>query len=257
MKLLIIEDEQHAAERLIRMLHEIDDSVEITGQTESIESTNNWLKNNPLPDAILSDIELADGYSFDIFKNKNLHIPIIFITAFNQYAIEAFQLYSADYLLKPIKKAELERSLQKLKQFYLKKTASPELDYQKLAEILSKPASAATAPKRIVTKIGQHIKAFEFDEVAYFFTENKISYLSTKEHPRVPVDQTMDELEKMAHNYGFFRINRQFIVHIRAIKKMVALPKGRVKLTLEPATNLETIVSTERAAEFKKWLSGV
>ncbi|MGZ5245418.1 MAG: LytR/AlgR family response regulator transcription factor, partial [Bacteroidia bacterium] len=185
----------------------------------------------------------------------NIPVPIIFTTAYNQYTLEAFQLYSADYLLKPIKKTELERSLQKLKQFYLNKPNAPGLDYRKLAELLSKPESNS-APKRIVTKIGQNIKAFEFDEINYFFTENKISYLSTKEHTRVPVDQTMDELEKMAQQYGFFRINRQFIVHIRAIKKMVALHKGRVKLSLEPATNLETIVSTERAAEFRKWLSG-
>ncbi len=257
MKLLIIEDEQHAADRLIRMLREIDESIEIAGHTESIAATNKWLQTNNLPDAILSDIELADGYSFEIFKDSELQVPIIFITAFNQYAIEAFKLYSADYLLKPIKKVELERSLQKLKQFYLIKPETPPFDYKKLAEILSKPESASSTPKRIVTKIGQQIKAFEFDEIAYFFTENKISYLSTKEHSRVPVDFTMDELEKQSIAYGFLRINRQFIVHIRSIKKMVSLPKSRVKLTLEPATNLETIVSTERAAEFKKWLSGV
>ncbi|RZL66636.1 MAG: response regulator transcription factor, partial [Pedobacter sp.] len=229
MKLLIIEDEHEAAQRLIRMLKEIDSTIEIAGQTESISATNEWFGSNNFPDAILSDIELADGYSFEIFRKREMQIPVIFITAFNQYAIEAFKHYSADYLLKPVKKAELEMSLQKLKQFYLSKPKTPEIDYQKLAQLITKQETAST-PKRIVTKIGQNIKAFELDEIAYFFTENKITYLATKEHSRVPVDYTMDELEKLSQPAGFFRINRQFIVHIRAVKKMVSLTKGRVKL---------------------------
>jgi DNA-binding LytR/AlgR family response regulator len=178
--------------------------------------------------------------------------PIIFITAYDQFALQAFKLNSIDYLLKPVKKDELATALKKFHAIHATKESA--VDYEKLAELISREKTAFK--KRLLIRYGDLYKTIEIKDAAYFYSENKITYVCTRDNARYALDHTLDELEKLLEPKQFFRINRQFIVSVDAIDKMIAVSKSRVKLSLKPASELETIVSTERSPEFKKWLSG-
>jgi two-component system response regulator LytT len=253
MNVLLIEDEEAAAQRMQKMLNQLDPEINILTVTDSIESTVNWLQNNPEPDLIFSDIHLADGSSFEIFREVKVNSPVIFTTAFDKYALDAFKVNSIDYLLKPIKADELAQSLQKFKNLHSNQT--PALDYQKLLQVLQ-PNNTKTFQKRLVIRYGQHIKTVEVADIAYFFTQDKVTFLNTFENKKLPVDNTLDELEDVLDPAQFFRINRQFIINVKAIGSMYSYSKSRVKIELNPASDIETIVSTERSASFKNWLTG-
>ena len=212
MNVLLIEDEELASERLKRLLNETDPSLHIAGMTDSIESSVAWLLANPAPDLIFADIQLADGSSFEIFNKVHVKSPVIFTTAYDQYAIDAFKFNSIGYVLKPIKKTELEQALQKFRQLQQATPATPVIDYQALANALGN--RAAEYQKRLVIKFGQTIRTIEISEIAYFYTEEKITFAVTKEGKKWPLDHTLDELEMMLDPAQFFRINRQFIVLI-------------------------------------------
>lgn len=253
MKIFIIEDEQPAGERLKKMVLELIPDASIPEIPVSISSAVKWLKNNPAPDLILMDIHLADGPSFEIFKEVHVASPIIFVTAYDQYALDAFKLNSVDYLLKPVKKEELQRSIEKYRQL-------TNFNTSQIAELLKQMGgnkSSKDLQKRIIIRYGDTIKMVEISDVAYFYTEDKINFLCTKDNLRYPIDQNLDELEGMIDPAIFFRINRQFIVNISAIEKMLAWSKSRVKIILKPSIEIETIVSTERSPHFKEWLTGV
>lgn len=253
MNILIIEDEDAAASRIERMLKEIDPGINIAGVTESIVQSIEWLSSNPAPDLILADIHLADGPSFEIFRQAKVQSPVIFTTAYDQYAIKAFKFNSIDYLLKPIKKAELEESIAKYKQLH-RHAAPATIDYRQLLSALSpKPHGQQ---KRLVIRYGQTIKTVEIADAAYFYTEEKVTYVCTLDNKRLPVDHNLDELENILDPAQFFRINRQFIININAIESMYSYSKSRVKINLDPPSKIETIVSTERSADFKVWLLG-
>ena len=253
MNVLLIEDEEAAVTRMQKMLRQLDPNLQIAGVADSIESSVNWLRENPAPDLIFSDIHLADGSSFEIFKEVEVSAPVIFTTAFDQYALDAFKVNSIDYLLKPVKPAELEKSLDKWKKLRTQ-NSSPAIDYQQLLQAL-KPAQN-NFQKRLVIRYGPHIKTVEVADVAYFFTQEKITFLCTFEGKKLPVDATLDEMEKELDPSEFFRINRQFIINIKAIGSMVSYSKSRVKIELQPPSEIETIVSTERSSTFKNWLTG-
>jgi DNA-binding LytR/AlgR family response regulator len=248
MKVLIIEDEAAAARRLVKLIEEIDPEIEIVDQLDSIEASLLWFENNPLPDLIFMDIHLADGSSFEIFNHLELIKPVIFTTAYDQYALQAFKVNAIDYILKPIKKAELEQALEK----YRKWTKPLAFDYSALANAMQRDEYN----KRFLIRFGQNIKVVEFRDAAYFYTEDKITFLVTKEGKRYPVEQSLEKLDEMADPRSFFRINRQFIVNIEAIREMYAYSKSRVRLILDPSCDKETVVSTERSPVFKKWLVG-
>ncbi|MEJ8757160.1 LytTR family DNA-binding domain-containing protein [Pontibacter sp. H259] len=254
MDVLIIEDEAAAASRICKMLLQLEPDARVVEVTDSIESTLEWLEHHPQPDLILSDIQLADGSSFEIFRQTKVEAPVIFTTAYDQYAIDAFKLNSIDYLLKPIKLQELAQSLDKFKKTKYK-VASPALDYSLLLQALQ-PTTKPNYQKRLVIKFGQHLKTVEIAEVAYFFTQDKVTHVCTFEGKRWPIDQNLDEVEDILDPLQFFRINRQFIINIKAIDAMYSYSKARVKIDLSPASTHETIVSTERAAAFKQWLIG-
>ncbi|MBC5772835.1 response regulator transcription factor [Pontibacter sp. KCTC 32443] len=254
MDVLIIEDEAAAASRISKMLQQLDATVRVLDVTDSIESSVQWLENNPQPDLILSDIHLADGSSFEIFRQTLVEAPVIFTTAYDQYAIDAFKLNSIDYLLKPIKLQELAQSLEKFKKTKYK-IAAPTVDYTLLLQALQ-PQIKSAYQKRLVIKFGQHLKTVEIAEVAYFYTQERVTHLCTFEGKRLPIDQNLDEVEDILDPAHFFRINRQFIINIKAIDAMYSYSKARVKIDLNPASVHETIVSTERAATFKQWLVG-
>jgi len=250
MHILIIEDEQPAADRLKKLLSEVIPDGIIDAVLVSIQSTVKWVKENPLPDLILMDINLADGPSFEIFNQVEITTPVIFITAFDQYALEAFKVNSVDYILKPVKKEELERAVNKFRTL----GSYNALQLQALIKQLN--ASNRDFQKRIVIRYGDTIKMVEIETIAYFYTEDKINYLITKDNLRYPVDHNMDELERILDPRQFFRINRQFIININAIQKMLAWSKSRVKVVLKPETTHDTIVSSERSPFFKDWLIG-
>ncbi len=248
MKVLIIEDESAAANRLAKMIQEIDPSIEVVDQLDSIESSVLWLEKHPAPDLLFMDIHLADGSSFEIFRFVKLDKPVIFTTAYDEYALQAFKVNAIDYLLKPLKKTELEQAIGK----YRNLQKPVEMNYQALANSLQ----GDKYNFRFLIRFGQNIKVVEFRDAAYFYTEDKITFIVTKEGKRYPVEPSLEKLEEMADPRAFFRINRQFIVNIECIKEMYAYSKSRVKLKLDPPTDKETIVSTERSPVFKKWLVG-
>ncbi len=253
MKIVLIEDEEPASTRLTKMLTTIYPELEILETLVSVKSAIQWLNEHHQPDLIIMDIQLSDGVSFDIFNEVEIKCPVIFTTAYDQYALQAFKVNSVDYLLKPVKAEELKAALDKYqKLFKEKKTA--EVDYSVLLSALTK--TKGEFQKRIVIRYGEIIKTVEIADIAYFYTESKINFLYTFKNQRFSVDHNLDELEQILNPKEYFRINRQFIVNIKAIDKMVTVSKSRVKLTLNPPCEIETIVSTERSSYFKDWLTG-
>jgi DNA-binding LytR/AlgR family response regulator len=253
MRVLIIEDEEAASLRLKKLLHEIDADIEILATLESIEDSVKWLSTQEHPQLIFADIQLADGPSFEIFGRVKVTAPVIFATAYDSYALQAFKFNGIDYLLKPVKKGDVEASVQKYKQLI----ATPqirEIDYQQILSALTQKKTSFQ--KRIVVRIGQTIRTIEIAEVAYFYTEEKIAFACLQDGKRMPLDFNLDELESILDPSQFFRINRQFIIYIKAIENMFSYSKSRIKVVLKPHTEGETIVSAERSPAFKEWLLG-
>lgn len=248
MKLLIIEDEPAAVRRLKKLIGEILPEASILGTAESIEESLQLIGKHKDASLIFMDIHLADGSSFEIFRHIEVKIPIIFTTAYDQYAVQAFKVNAVDYLLKPIKKEELKKAIDK----YQRQAKAPEIDYQEIANRLQ----PEDQPRRFLIRFGQQIRLVSIPEVAYFYTQDKITFLVTKAGKRYPIDHSLEKLEEMVNPARFFRINRQFILCIDAIDEMYMYSKSRVKVTLNPPADEETIVSTERSPHFKKWLVG-
>ncbi len=246
MNILIIEDEEAATRRLRKMLQQMDEGITVVDELDSVEAAANWLKTNAAPDLILLDIHLADGSGFELFRQVDVRAPVVFTTAFDKYAIEAFKVNAVDYLLKPIKPAELEQAIAKSRR---SRSANP--DYSRLLSAL-----APKPEKRFLVKVGKQIKVLETGDIAYFFTAHKITYAVTRSGKRVPLDESLESIEATVDEKAFFRINRQFIVGFEAIKNMYAYSKSRVKIELHPPCELDAIVSTERSPHFKKWLVG-
>lgn len=250
MKILLIEDEDPAAKRLQKILKEIEPAANVPEHIVSVSSAIKWLKENETPDLIISDIQLSDGLSFEIFKKINTQCPVIFTTAYDQYAIDAFKVNSIDYLLKPVKKEELTAAINKYR--LLKNNGPQPLDINKLLQSMN--ASATSYKNRFIVRYGEHIKTINIQDVAYFYTEDKINFLTTNEGRRYTIDFNLDTLETMLDPKIYFRINRQYIIGIHSITAMFAYSKSRVLVKLNPPTKQETVVSTERSGDFKLWL---
>ncbi len=251
MTILIIEDEEPAYKRLQKMLKELEPGHTLLDQIVSVSSAVKWFKEHEAPDLIISDIQLSDGISFEIFKQVDIKCPVIFTTAYDQYAIEAFKVNSIDYLLKPVKKEELEKAITKFKAL-TPATGAPAIDINKLLQSLQ-PAGT-DYKKRFVVRYGEHIKTIDIEEVVYFYTEDKATFLCTRDARRFVVDFNLDTLDSMLDPKIFFRINRQYIISIHSIAEMFSYSKSRVLIKLNPPSKHETIVSTERSADFKHWL---
>jgi len=251
MKLLIIEDEPASAQRLKKLAEEIDPGIIILEILDSIASATDWFNNHTEPDLILSDIHLADGLSFEIFKEVSISCPVIFTTAFDQYAIQAFKVNSIDYLLKPIKKTELAEAMRKFKKI---QPSSTRIDLSLLTSMIDKAGKDYL--KRLMIRIGQQIKVIEVKNVAYFYIEEKIVFAVSFTKDRYPMDLSLDQLEKQLDPERFFRINRAFIISLASIGTMLTYSKARIKIKLKPPCDVESITSTERSAEFREWLRG-
>jgi len=252
MNVLIIEDESAIARRMQKLLGEIDPGITVVGSLPSIESSVDYLKTHTEPDLILMDIHLADGSSFEIFNEIRVNCPVIFTPAYDQYAIQAFKVNSVDYLLKPVNKEDLAESLKKYHRIHSPNT--PIMDYAMLNQMLG--VKQQEFMSRMVIRYGDIIKALEIKDVAYFHTDEKIVFATFMDGKVYPVDFTLDNLEKKLDPVRFFRINRKFLISYDSIIKMIAYSKSRVKITLQPPTELEVISSTERSGDFKEWLAG-
>lgn len=249
MNVLLLEDETLAAERLQNLLAAIDDSFVFVGHLKSIETAVQWLTKNPHPDLILADIRLLDGLCFEVFQQVPVTAPVIFTTAYDQYAIKAFEVNSVDYLLKPVQEDKLRKALSKVN---VKPVSTPVVDY---SEIIRQMQAAQKQYKmRFMVRVGQKILAVPVEKIAYFYSENKLSFVVTQDQKRYPIDQPLDELVDVLDPHIFFRANRQFIVTFGSIAEIHTYFKGRIKLQLTPATTEEVIISSERSPEFKKWI---
>ncbi len=249
MRIVIIEDEAPARERLAALLQEIRPESKIATTPDTIVGAAKWLSQNPKPDLVMLDIQLADGTAFDLLDIVKIECPIIFTTAYSNYALDAFKAKSIDYLLKPVKKAELEAALAKLNAFKQIFNAA-----NILPELHSVPAGEYK--KRFIIRFGEHLKTVGVENIAYFISENKATSARTFDNQNYPMDHTLDALEHMVDPRQFFRINRQYIINLDAIKEMRAYSKARVLIKLDPPVKDPPLVSSDRAADFKLWLGG-
>jgi DNA-binding LytR/AlgR family response regulator len=251
MIVLIIEDEKPAARRLNRMLLAL--GIEAKTMLHSVEESLNWLQNNEHPDLIFLDIQLSDGLSFEIFEEIEVKSAIIFTTAYDEYALKAFKLNSIDYLLKPLDEEELKFAVTAFKERQPKQT-NVQIDLDAIRNLLINPIDRKFK-KRLTVKIGQHIKIINIEEVACFFSENKATYIHTSENRNYVVENSLDYWQQELNPDQFFRVNRTFIIHLDAIKDIIAYTNSRLKLILHTYSETEIIVSRERVKDFKNWIA--
>lgn len=245
-KVLIIEDEHPAAQRLEKMLLETAPDCEIQAHCDSIETSLEYLKSHPLPDLILLDIQLGDGLSFAIFRQVNVDCPVIFTTAYDEFALKAFELNSIDYLLKPINREKLEQSILKFR-----KRITP-VDPRLLASLSDN--LQRVYKQRFLVNSGTGLVSIHIAEVAYFYSVERATYLVSRSGKSYIIEYSLDKLENLVSLVDFFRINRQYLVSIPAIQKIHIHSKSRIKLTLQPEANNEVVVSNARAHDFRMWL---
>jgi DNA-binding LytR/AlgR family response regulator len=251
MKAIIIEDEPRAAKRLQSLLHDIDQSIQILAQLESVLEAQDFLKSSPELDIIFSDIQLADGLSFEIYENLSALPPIIFTTAYDQYAIKAFKNNGIDYLLKPIHPDELSKAINKLKQF--QKNSLDTTILKALAQQIHQPETIHYKD-RFLIKVGQHLKSFSIQNIYSFYSMDKATFIQTNEGRNYVIDHTMDHLESLLNPKLFFRLNRKYILNINANFEITAWTNSRLKITLQGCDDNMIIVARNRTKEFKYWL---
>ena len=250
MKVIIIEDEKPSARRLQRML----DTLNVNAETllHSVEESVTWFKENEHPDLIFLDIQLSDGLSFEIFESVDIKSAVIFTTAYDEYALQAFKLNSIDYLLKPIDETELAKAIHKYQERMPQKQAVT-LDFNDIKNLLVNPIERAYK-KRFSVKVGQHLKLINIDDIECFYSENKGTYAYTSDGRNYLLDTTLELLEPELEPQVFFRISRKFFVNINAIKDMIHYTNSRLQIKLNTFDDQEVIVARERVKEFKDWL---
>ena len=246
MKVLIIEDENPASQKLIRLLNNIDPKIEVIHVLKSVEEAINWFVKNPNPDLIFMDIQLEDGLSFDIFEICKIDVPVIFTTAYDEYAIKAFKVNSIDYLLKPVAQNELKNAIDKFNHIH-------EMNYLKLESIVKQLHSSKK--ERFLIKIGEHYKSVSISNISCFYIRERCTFLFTDMGKHYPVDYSLEQLEQLVDSKLFFRINRTHIVNFHAIKDVISYSSNRLKIILiNPIEKDEILVSRERVFDFKKWM---
>ena len=251
MNIIIIEDEKPAARRLDRMLQSLD--IEVNAMLHSVEESITWFNTNTHPDLIFLDIQLSDGLSFEIFEAIEVKSAIIFTTAYDEYALQAFKLNSIDYLLKPIDSDDLESAVLKFKERFPQQN-NITLDFNDIKKLLVNPTEKVYK-KRFTVKVGQHLKMIPVDEIECFYSENKGTYIHTTNNRDYLIDATLEELEDELSPQIFFRVSRKFYININAIHDMVSYTNSRLQIKLKSFTAQDVIVSRERVRDFKDWLS--
>ena len=248
MKILLIEDEIPAAKRLKSLILEIEPTAEIVEVLDEVTLAVEWLKSNTHPDIIFMDIQLADGYSFQIFEKVDVKSVVIFATAFDEYAIKAFKVNGLDYLLKPIKTEELKDSFER----YHKLKLQTGIDLDLVKNLFAQ--QKREYKDRFLVKSGDQLNYIKVSEVAYFISEGSYSFLVANSGNRFILDDSLDQIEGCLNPKSFFRISRKMIVGIESVKKISPYFNNRLKLELSPEEPSETIVSRQRVKEFKDWL---
>jgi len=255
LKVLIVEDETPAAEKLERYLLRYSEAIEIKGKVESIEDAVNWLEaNQSTIDLIFMDIQLKDGVSFDIFKEVKVQKPVIFITAYNEFALEAFKMNGIDYLLKPITFTDLSNSLKKVESLGSQLRWSEERN-----ETITRVVDATqqkSYKNRFMVKLGDHIKSITSDQISLFFADGRDVYLITNQLRKFIIDYTLESLDEILDPKIFHRVNRSYIVNISAIQDVIVYSNSRLKITSNIKWEPEIIVSREKVGEFKEWFDG-
>jgi two-component system, LytTR family, response regulator LytT len=252
MKVLIVEDEVLLARQLKNLLLALEPGLEIAGQTNSIDTTVQWLQQNGAPELIFMDIELADGQCFEIFSQVKVKSPVIFTTAYDEFALRAFKVNSIDYLLKPISSLELRKALDKWRELYNanQQTVIP-------VESLVKQLQTAVASNyrdRFLVKQGQKMLSVNASDIAYFFARNALSFLITRSNQKYVIEYTLDDIEQFIHPKQFFRANRQFILAHDMIIAIHPWFNGKLKLDIKLPTDSEILISREKAPIFKEWM---
>lgn len=252
MNILILEDEASASKRLKTMLRKIVPDVAILAVLDSVEDAVAWLRANDEPDIIFADIQLSDGICFDIFRQVNLMCPVVFTTAYDEYAVEAFRVNSIDYLLKPIHPDKLKNSIDKLHSMKLAFGRGKPAKLDSLLKLLDRGEKGYKT--RFLVKSGQTMKSIPAESAAYFVIDNQLVFLINEEKKRYLIEHTLDDLEALLDPSLFFRINRQMIVSFKALSAIHSYFNNRLKLDLEPGTGADIYVSRKRVGDFKKWL---
>ncbi len=250
MKVLIIEDEPLAAERLGNLVRELHAEIQLVATLDSVQRSVVWLSQNTV-DLIFMDIQLADGLSFEIFEKIEIKTPVIFTTAYNEYALKAFKVNSIDYILKPIDKEELAAAYKKYKTL-IQQPVAP----SKMLESIGYAMQMLTKKykERFVIKVGEHLKSLEVKEILFFFSLEKTTFAQTKDGRKHILDFTLDQLEGLLDPALFFKINRKYIVSMVGIQDMISHTNSRIKLVLKTSDDADVIVARERVQEFKEWL---
>ncbi|HVO72944.1 MAG TPA: LytTR family DNA-binding domain-containing protein [Ignavibacteriaceae bacterium] len=248
MRVLIIEDEAPASQRLIRLLNGIDRSIEIAGVIESVESSINWFIHNIHPDLVFMDIQLEDGLCFEIFEKIEIKTPVIFITAFDEFALKAFKVNSVDYLLKPVRREDLINAIKKYQQVHIKEEASSRLE-----DLINK--LAPKTKERLLIKIGEHYKSIQISDIICFYIKERCCFIYIGKGKSYTLDYSLDKAESFIDPKRFFRINRNHIINFSAIRDIISFSSSRLKIVISDwPDNDELIVSRERAADFKTWM---
>ncbi len=251
MKILIIEDEKHTANRLVGLLKNYRNDIEILDALGSVKSATGWFSSHRQPDLIFQDIELSDGQCFEIYQQIKIESPVIFTTAYQQYALKAFDLNSIDYLVKPYDQKDIKRVMDKFEKYGSLFQAN---EVSMMRALLANHETIWR--ERLLVRVGDTFKSLNVSEVAYFQSEDGLSFAIASDPKRYPLDQTLNELERILNPTDFFRVNRNCIVSHTCIIKVSSWFNSRLKLVLQPNSAEEIVVSRERVKEFKKWLGG-
>jgi len=251
MKVLIIEDELQAAKRLETLIREIVADAQILATLDTVKRSVAWLKNNPPPDLVLMDIQLADGISFQIFDHHPVNAPIIFTTAYDAYALKAFKVNSIDYILKPVDKSELQRALEKLRTLSKSEanTSHTMANIEEAIAMLTKKYKT-----RFVIKVGEHLKTIDVKSIQYFYSQDKATFCVTEDHRNLILDFTLEEVSEMLDPRDFFRVNRKYLIRSSAIQDIIHYTNSRLKVVIRGSQDQDIIVARERVQEFRDWL---
>lgn len=252
MNVVIIEDEHLTAERIATLLRQIDHGIEVISIIDSVKRSVEWFNSNKRPDLIFMDIQLADGLSFDIFDAVKIEAPVIFITAFQEYAIKAFKVNSVDYLLKPVSEEDLRAALAKFRHYFKHELTVPTIGgdlLRNIREMISRPYKS-----RFMVRVGDHIKSVDVEDILYFYSLQKGTYLHSSDNRNYVIDYTLGGLAEMLDPLLFHRINRRYLISHRAITDMITLSSSKLKVKLLHSDDDEIYISRERVGTFKEWL---
>lgn len=247
MKVIILEDENRAVNHLQRLIKLVAPEMEVLAVFDTVRDAVTYLEQNPDIDLIFSDVQLADGISFEIFSKVKVKSPIIFTTAYDSYAIEAFSTNGIDYLLKPIEEERLRKAIEKARQF------TTRIDLESLLK-LGAGAGQKQTKSRFMVKVGEKIKTITVQEILAFYSFEKTTFLHTTAHRNYIIDYSLDELESMLDRDSFFKINRKYIVSIDACSQIIAWSNHRLKIDIEGIDDQKIVVARERVQDFKRWL---